>query len=226
MTTEYERHEFSFAWPDLKEESLGLLVQSMRTNGFDGSNPIVLYEGLILDGWHRYRASSRADVQPIFTEFNGTERQALNFVEMRNSSRRQLTMGQQATALRKIDLQRPEAARRSKEEVAALLGPGSMSTVIKAFKLIDQYPDAAEDVAKGRRKFKTAVREEVEGEYKSHATHATPTVNVKLLARITEAATIKNDNFKPVTSTKALTDAITLWCKAREEGKQLAIVDY
>ena len=146
--TEYERHEFSYAWPEIPADHLGMLVASMRTNGFDDSNPITLYEGQILDGWNRYRAASRADVAPAFVEFNGTERQALNFVEMRNSSRRQLAKGAQATALRKLDMQRPLSARRSMEEIAALLGPGSMSTVRKAY---DLPPEAIDDVAAGRR---------------------------------------------------------------------------
>ena len=227
MATEYERHEFSYAWPEIPADHLGILVASIRTNGFDASNPITLYEGEILDGWNRYRAASRADVEPVFVDFNGTDRQALNFVEMRNSSRRQLSIGQQATALRKIDIQRPEAARRSMEEVAALLGTGSMSTVRNAFKLAEVAPEVADDVAGGRKKFDTAVREEVEANASNaKATTATPNCSVRLLNRVDDAAKLRDGNFKPITPKKALTEALTLWCKAREEGKRLAIVDY
>ena len=227
MTTEYERHEFSYAWPEIAADHLGMLVSSMRTNGYDQSNPITLYEGQILDGWNRYRAAIRADVEPTFTSFEGTERQALNFVEMRNSSRRQLSMGQQASALRKIDLQRPEAGRRSKEEMAALLGPGSMSTVTKAFKLVEDAPDIADDVASGRKSFTSAVREEVDAGTKGTKTiQAMPSISVRLLTRLDAAARLKTDHFKPITPNKAATEAFTMWAKAREQGKRLAIVDY
>ena len=230
MTVEYERHEFSYAWPEIPSDHLGILVASMRTNGYDKSNPITLYEGEILDGWNRYRAAARADVEPVFTDFNGTERQALNFVEMRNSSRRQLSIGQQAIALRKIDLQRPEAGRRSMEEVAALLGAGSMSTVRKAFRLREISPAIADDVVAGRKQFNTAVREEIGAdERRSGGTKtltATANVSIALLQRLDEAARIKNDHFKPITPVQAAKEALTLWCKARETGKKLTIVDY
>ena len=225
--SEYERHEFSYAWHEIPADQLGLLVASMRTNGFDAGSPITLYEGQILDGWNRYRAAIRADVEPVFVEFDGTERQALNFVEMRNSNRRQLTIGQQATALRKIDLQRPEAARRSIEEVAALLGGGRTSTVRNAFKLADESPGVADDVATGRTPFEKAVREEIDaGTETTKTIQAMPSVSVKLLSRLDAAARLKSDHFKPITPNKAATEAFTLWAKAREEGKRLAIVDY
>ena len=225
--TEYERHEFSYAWPEIPNDQLGLLIQSMRVNGFDASNPITIYEGAILDGWHRYKAAARADVQPVFVEFNGTERQALNFVEMRNSSRRHMTVGQQATALRRIDLQRPESARRSVEEVAALLGTGKTTTVRNAFKLVDTAPDVAEAVASGRIAFQKAEREELEATTtNTKTTNATPNCSIRILERIDQAAKLKGKNFKPITPRRALNEALTLWCKAREEGKRLAIVDY
>ena len=227
MTTEYERHEFSYAWPEIPADHLGILVASMRTNGYDKSNPVTLYEGQILDGWNRYRAAVRADVEPAFTDFNGTERQALNFVEMRNSSRRQLTIGQQASALRKIDLQRPEAGRRSMEELAALLGSGSMSTVRKAFKLAEDAPEVADEVASGRKPFETAIREEVDsGATNTKTIQAMPSVSVKLLTRLDAAARLKSEHFKPITPNKAATEAFTLWAKAREQGKKLIIADY
>ena len=227
MAAEYERHEFSYAWPEMAVNHLGILVASMRINGFDASNPITLYEGQILDGWNRYKAASRADVEPKFVEFNGTERQALNLVEMRNSSRRQLTIGQQATALRRIDLQRPEAARRSMEEIAALLGSGSMSTVRNAFKLAEIAPAVADGVASGRKPFDTAIREEVDATTSNaKATMATPNCSVKLLNRVDEAARLRHVNFKPLTPKKALTEALTMWCNAREQGKRLAIVEF
>ena len=224
---EYERHEFSYAWPEIATGNMGVLVQSMQTNGFDPGQPIVLYEGQILDGWNRYRAAARAGVEPLFTEFEGDDMAALSFAEMRNSARRHLTKGQQATAMVKIDLQRPQAARRSPEEIAVLT-KASASTVRNAVKLMEVAPDVADDVIKGKKPFEVAVREEVTGENERSVTKtvtATPAVSIKLLERLDAAARLRTDDFKPITPKRAMTDALTLWCKAREQGKRLVIAD-
>ena len=79
---EYESHEFSYAMARTPGSyQLGLLVASMRTNGFD-PQPNPLYEGQILDGWNRYPGPRSR------RRYNRLCRvsQALNFVEMRNSA--------------------------------------------------------------------------------------------------------------------------------------------
>ena len=179
---EYERHEFSYAWPEMPIGELGILVQSMRLHGFDPEQPIVLYESQILDGWNRYRAAMRANVEPAFRVFQGDAMEALDFAERRNSARRQLTKGQQATALVKLDKQRPAAVRRSVEEIAALIGKGTISTVRQAAKLVELNPDVADDVIAGKVKFGMAVREEIEANRDNvRDVDAVPTVDVKFL---------------------------------------------
>ncbi len=50
----YERHYLSKIGGDMSEDSFALLRSDIDLNGT--WDPIYLYEGLILDGWHRYRA--------------------------------------------------------------------------------------------------------------------------------------------------------------------------
>ena len=48
--------------------------------GFDRKHAILIYEGKILDGRHRYLAAVKAGVDPIFTEFQGTREEAVKEV--------------------------------------------------------------------------------------------------------------------------------------------------
>ena len=48
--------------------------------GFDRNHAILIYEGKILDGRHRYLAAVKAGVDPIFTEFQGTREEAVKEV--------------------------------------------------------------------------------------------------------------------------------------------------
>ncbi len=43
--------------------------------------PIVLYEGTVLDGWHRYQLCLELGIEPIFTEFQGDHAAALALVD-------------------------------------------------------------------------------------------------------------------------------------------------
>jgi len=48
--------------------------------GFDRNHAILICEGKILDGRHRYLAAVKAGVDPIFTEFQGTREEAVKEV--------------------------------------------------------------------------------------------------------------------------------------------------
>ena len=56
--------------------------------------PIVMFEGQILDGKNRYRACLTAKVEPKFEDFTGTEAEAAAFVERKNFHRRHMTPSQ------------------------------------------------------------------------------------------------------------------------------------
>ena len=73
---EWEYHEICL-WSPFTESTVGKIAENMEDGGFDRKHPIIIYEGKILDGRHRYEAAIKAGVDPIFTEFQGTRREAV-----------------------------------------------------------------------------------------------------------------------------------------------------
>lgn len=91
-----EFHEIANIFPMMTAVEYGELVKSIREYGYDKDDPIVLYEGKILDGRNRYTAAIEVGVEPVYTEFTGND--AIDFVVRRNLTRRHLTVSQKAIA--------------------------------------------------------------------------------------------------------------------------------
>jgi FtsZ-binding cell division protein ZapB len=64
----YARHFLSACWPEMSEEEYAHLKDSIAYSGL--RDPIVLMDGEVLDGWHRYRACIEIGVDPVFSEFS------------------------------------------------------------------------------------------------------------------------------------------------------------
>lgn len=92
MNMEYEYHELANIFPLIEGEEFEKLVDDIRANGL--LNPIVLYEGQILDGRNRFNACQQAGVQPLFLEYEGNN--PLNHVVSLNLTRRHLSESQRA----------------------------------------------------------------------------------------------------------------------------------
>lgn len=90
-----KRHPLSAAFPDMPGDEFAALVEDIRENGL--LQPVVLFDGMVLDGWHRYRASIEAGVEPAFDLFDGGDPVA--FVLSLNMHRRHLTGSQRAAAV-------------------------------------------------------------------------------------------------------------------------------
>lgn len=88
------KHEFNIL-PEASAEELAAIVADMRANGYDARQPIVTFEGAILDGWNRYVASQQAGVEPVSEEFAGDAEQAFLYT-IRTNKRRNLTSFQWA----------------------------------------------------------------------------------------------------------------------------------
>src|SRR6266700_3504491 len=84
---ELEYHPIAEDFPSLSPEELRALAKDIATNGL--REPIVLFEGKILDGRHRYQACMTENVPAEFIEYNGSDPVA--FVESMNFYRRHLT---------------------------------------------------------------------------------------------------------------------------------------
>lgn len=90
----YERHPISASWPDMLAEDFMALKDSIEVSGL--REPIVLYEGMILDGWHRYNACLEVGAVAEFEEFEGDD--AIQFVQDKHT-RRPLSLTQRMTAI-------------------------------------------------------------------------------------------------------------------------------
>ena len=77
-------------WLPYKPETIDEIAQNMVASGYRNDRPIILYEGLILDGRHRYEAALKANIDPIFVEFQGTRAEAIDYVTSENVARRHL----------------------------------------------------------------------------------------------------------------------------------------
>lgn len=88
----HELHPLSTLFPRLPDAELRQLADDIAANGLQ--QPIVLHDGMILDGGNRYRACLLAGVEPVFTAFSGAS--IVQFVLGANLHRRHLTPGQQA----------------------------------------------------------------------------------------------------------------------------------
>lgn len=91
----YVKHEFNF-FPT-NENDYKNIVKNMRENGYDITLPIIIFEGKILDGWHRYKASQEVGIKAEAIQFNGSKEDALLYSIRTNKDRRHLGSSQLAT---------------------------------------------------------------------------------------------------------------------------------
>jgi Domain of unknown function (DUF4326) len=89
------RHKFNI-FPEAKPEDYARLIDDIQDNGYDQDQPVILYQGAILDGWNRNKACVELMIKPPTKQFVGSELEAIQFV-MRTNKRRSLSSGQWAT---------------------------------------------------------------------------------------------------------------------------------
>lgn len=95
MTT-LQVHPLAALVPDMAEHEYAELRQSIQDNGFDDTWPIVLFDGMILDGRHRYRAAVEVGATPVFVTFEPKGEDSPARFVLRSLARRSLTAGQRA----------------------------------------------------------------------------------------------------------------------------------
>lgn len=88
----YKPHELCLAFPEMPSDQFARLLASIRDHGL--LHPIMLFEGAILDGRHRYKACEELDIEPRFEQYTGND--AAAFVLAENMARRHMTQSQLA----------------------------------------------------------------------------------------------------------------------------------
>lgn len=93
--THMKQHPLSAAFPAMLESEFLELVEDIRKHG--QRDPIMIHEGMVLDGWHRYRACSALGIEP--KTFSLGDGDPVAFVESVNLHRRHLSASQRAMAV-------------------------------------------------------------------------------------------------------------------------------
>ena len=88
----YELHELCEIIPSMDDSEYLALVADIRDNGL--INPIIIFEGKILDGRHRYKACVELDLEPSFVEYTGNK--PSSFVRSVNLERRHFEKSQRS----------------------------------------------------------------------------------------------------------------------------------
>lgn len=100
MTTEVtgKFHPLANTFPLLEGDAFAELIDDIRANGLN--DPVIIYEGQILDGRNRWRACQFLGIPHREKQYKGED--AAAFVWSSNAVRRQLTPAQRAMAATKI----------------------------------------------------------------------------------------------------------------------------
>jgi ParB/Sulfiredoxin domain len=102
-------------FPLLEGSEFDELVADIEANGL--LEPVVTFEGKILDGRNRYRACLTAEVEPSLSSFTGSDPAA--FVISKNLRRRHLTAEQKRELIAKLVKAQPE---KSDRQIAKQIG--------------------------------------------------------------------------------------------------------
>lgn len=90
-----KQHPLSSAFPAMPAEQFQALKDSITDIGVQ--EPITLFEGMVIDGWHRYTAANELGMDCPTVDLGDVDPQA--FVVAKNKARRHITMSQIATAV-------------------------------------------------------------------------------------------------------------------------------
>jgi hypothetical protein len=117
-------HPLADIFPLMEGEEFDALVVDIKAHG--PVEPIVMHEGMILDGRNRYRACLDAGVQPTFTSFRGDDPAA--YVISANIHRRHLNAEQKRNLIAKLLKAEPTKSDRQIAQVAKV-SPTTVGTV-------------------------------------------------------------------------------------------------
>lgn len=164
----YQLHPLCTFFPRIEGAEFTELVEDIHQHGL--RNPIVLLDGMILDGGNRYRACIEAGVEPTFTQYEGDD--PVGFVLSANLHRRHLSAGQRAAIVasaadwakvqtRGGDRRSDQSGRNDFDSVAARAERAAVNrdTQLRADKVAKADPGLVQKVARGEVSLPKAVEQ-------------------------------------------------------------------
>ena len=115
----YQQHPLSAAFPAMSAEDFQSLKDSITEIGVQ--NPVTLFEGMVIDGWHRYTAANELDLKCPDKELESWI-DPVAFVRAQNKDRRHLPLS--AWALIEVSLREWKPSHRP--------GKGALSAPLQA----------------------------------------------------------------------------------------------
>jgi hypothetical protein len=143
-------------FPSVTEKEFSVLQNDIKQNGL--IEPIVLYQGKVLDGRHRLSACECSGVKPRFQEYEGDD--PLKFVLSKNLNRRHLSESQRAAIAAEIATLSPgvSKASKTKEGNPPITQPEAAETLNVSVRLVGdarrikrESPSLFEDVKRGEK---------------------------------------------------------------------------
>lgn len=99
----YQQHPLSAAFPAMSADDFQSLKDSIMEIGVQ--NPITVFEGMVIDGWHRYTAANELGMDCPVVELDDVDPR--DFVLAQNKARRHATQAQLAMATTTVYAWRP-----------------------------------------------------------------------------------------------------------------------
>ena len=99
----YQQHPLSAAFPAMSADDFQSLKDSIMEIGVQ--NPITLFEGMVIDGWHRYAAANEMGMDCPVVALGDVDPR--DFVLAQNKARRHITQAQLAMATTSVYAWRP-----------------------------------------------------------------------------------------------------------------------
>jgi hypothetical protein len=91
-----KQHPLAAAFPAMTADDFAVLVDDIKVNG--QREPVIVFEGMVLDGWHRYSACLQLGLEAERFTF-GFGKDPVAFVLSQNLHRRHLSASQRAAAI-------------------------------------------------------------------------------------------------------------------------------
>lgn len=132
-----ELHNLALLFPAMSDEEFAELKSDIKRNGL--LEPIITYQGKIIDGRHRYQACTELGIEPEFEEYTGDS--PSSYVVSKNMMRRQLTSSQKAAiAVDMLPFFEEENEKKRREKISVYRETGETSPQMDTSETVAKIP--------------------------------------------------------------------------------------